>query len=575
MKKINVYSLFQIFLFTVMGFVWTGCNTKEEIIPDTKPIQIEALPAGNVTASIVTLNAEVQYLNDEVILDHGFMIMGVNNSNPEKVSLGKTVKAGPINLEYKSKSIFELDAYYSYYYYIQTDKQLYQSKSISFTVKDVWVDQQSVLPITLGDTLHLTGNFKQLSNYNIVRVSNMYPQRELSIVKRDKEFMDILIPKDLGNHGQNMTILVSKSNSGQNSNFGREQSLANIKLLGKVEFNANGPHYFGDDISYKSYGIRWGVSNFNLIIGNRSLSYFDDNGKINLSGLNITQQSIRLGYYNGVDTIIVKQKLELIRPNQDLFETANVVAHPRQMSTMRFTDLFRYFGSEYYNMKIFVGDSLSSGLSFYGPDSMHFQIPSLADGSYKITINTPQYGNIVLKKPIEIKKLKYEIQNKVPYYIGDEITLKGNFLDNCNYVIKINDFEIFSGAAKNSMLKFKLWNANFGKEIFQVGIGGGDYYPIYPDKGETIDVPGIRIDSFSPASGYAGDIMTITGKGFANIYSMVNVFVGDVPAKVISYNNNSVKIYVPITIRKGPVPIRMMYYIPNGEVVASQKFEAK
>jgi len=403
----------------------------------------------------------------------------------------------------------------------------------------------------------------------------MYPQRELSIVKRDKEFMDILIPKDLGNHGQNMTILVSKSNNGQNSNFGREQSLANIKLLGKVEFNANGPHYFGDDIAIKSYGLSWGVSNFNLIVGNSILSYFNDNDKINLSGLNITQQSIRLGYYNGVDTIIVKQKLELIRPNQDIFETANVVAHPRQMSTMRFTDLFRYFGSEYYNMKIFVGDSLSSGLSFYGPDSMHFQIPSLADGSYKITINTPQYGNIVLKKPIEIKKLKYEIQNKVPYYIGDEITLKGNFLDNCNYVVKINDFEIFSGAAKNSMLKFKLWNADFGKERFQVGIGGGDYYPVYPDVGETIDVPGIRIDSFSPASGYAGDIMTITGKGFANIYSMVNVFVGDVPAKVISYNNNSVKIYVPITIRKGPVPIRMMYYIPNGEVVASQKFEAK
>ncbi|WP_104381630.1 IPT/TIG domain-containing protein [Sphingobacterium sp. HMA12] len=575
MKKINRYSLFQIFLYAVMGFAWLGCSTKEEIIPDTKPIQIKALLAGNVTASIVTLNAEVQYLNDEVILDHGFMIMGVNNSNPEKVSLGKTVKAGPINLEYKSKSVFELDAYYSYYYYIQTEKQLYQSDAISFTVKDFWVDQQSVLPITLGDTLRLTGNFKQLNNYNIVKVSNMYPQRELSILQRNNESIDILIPKDLGNHGQTMTILVSKSNNGPNSNFSREQSLANIKLLGKVEFSVNGPHYFGDDIPFKSYGLHWGVSNFNLIISNRSLSYFDDNGKINLSGLNITQQSIRLGYYNGVDTIIAKQKLELIRPNQDIFETTNIVAHPRQMNTMRFTDLFRYFGSDYYNMKIFVGDSLSSGLSYYGPDSMYFQMPNLPDGSYKITINTPQYGNIVLTKPIEIKKLKYEIQNKMPYYIGDEITLKGNFLDNTNYVIKINDFEIFSGAAKNSMLKFKLWNANFGKERFQVGIGGGDYYPVYPDEGEIIDVPGIRIDSFSPASGYAGDILTITGKGFANMYSMVNVFVGDVPAKVISYNNTSVKIYVPITIRKGLVPIRMMYYIPSGEVVATQKFEAK
>lgn len=58
------------------------------------------------------------------------------------------------------------------------------------------------------------------------------------------------------------------------------------------------------------------------------------------------------------------------------------------------------------------------------------------------------------------------------------------------------------------------------------------------------------------------------------MYSIVNVFVGDVPAKVISYNNTSVKIYVPITVRKGPVPLRMMYYIPRGEVVASQKFEA-
>jgi hypothetical protein len=93
----------------------------------------------------------------------------------------------------------------------------------------------------------------------------MYPQRELSILQRNNESIDILIPKDLGNHGQTMTILVSKSNNGPNSNFSREQSLANIKLLGKVEFSVNGPHYFGDDIPFKSYGLHWAFQILTLL----------------------------------------------------------------------------------------------------------------------------------------------------------------------------------------------------------------------------------------------------------------------------------------------------------------------
>lgn len=560
----------------MMNLIWGSCSTKEEIIPDTKPIQIEAFAAGNVTSSVVTLNAEVKYLNDETILDHGFMIMDANNRNPEKVSLGKVLKTGLISLEYKSKTTFELDVNYTYYYYVQSEKQLYQSQPISFMVKDFWVDQQNVIPITLGDTLRLTGNFKQLASYNEIKINNTYPQKQLRIINRDDKSIDILIPKDLGEHGQTMTITVSKTNNESGAVFRREQSLANIKLLGKVEFALDGTHFYGDDIPIKSYGLNWGVSNFYLIIGNKSIPYYYNDGKINLSELNITQTSFRLGYYNGVDTVIAKQKLELIRPKKDDLDATSMVVHPGQMKIMRFTNFLRYFGHNYdSNMKVLVGDSVSSIALYYNTDSIQFKVPNFADGSYKVTINAPQYGNILLEKPIEIRKLKYHIENKVPYYIGDEVSVKGNFIDKGKYVVRINDFEIFSGYAKNSIIKFKLFNANFGKDKIQIGFDDGVFYPFYQDQGETIDVPGIRIDNFLPASGYAGDIVTITGKGFDSMFSTVNVFVADVPAKIISYTNTSVKIYVPITVRKGPVPIRVMLYNPGGEVVASQKFEMK
>ncbi|VTQ00643.1 hypothetical protein [Sphingobacterium daejeonense] len=65
MKTSNHLNNFNRAFLILLIFLLGSCSKKEEIKPDVKPITINTLPAGNVIATVATLNAEIGYLNDE------------------------------------------------------------------------------------------------------------------------------------------------------------------------------------------------------------------------------------------------------------------------------------------------------------------------------------------------------------------------------------------------------------------------------------------------------------------------------------------------------------------------------
>src|SRR5690606_3400143 len=109
MKKSYFSSLFAPIFGLILLNLLLSCSKNEGVIPDNKPIKIDIFQAGNVSATKVTLNAELLYLNDEKVLDHGFIILDKNSSNPIKISLGAKVKTGLIKHDYQPTKAFPLN----------------------------------------------------------------------------------------------------------------------------------------------------------------------------------------------------------------------------------------------------------------------------------------------------------------------------------------------------------------------------------------------------------------------------------------------------------------------------------
>ena len=285
-----------------------GCKTEEKIIPDSKPILIQSLPVGNVLYNEVTLNAEVNYLNDERVVEYGFIINDASMGVEKRINLGSSTKVGLVQYRYKPENPFVLANNYGYSFYIQTEEKLYKTEITFFRVKDFWVDQNQQIPITLGDTLRLTGNFKQLDDtYGVITDVN-FNATPLELLYLDDKSMHIKISDNLAKHNSILNLYVHKKNA---SNL--RESLVSVKILGKVDFKVGGPQYLNDGLELAKYGLDWYDDDFLIIVGNNKIPIIDQ--FVDLTGLRLTGTEQRLGYFNGVDTVISSKKLKLKSPS--------------------------------------------------------------------------------------------------------------------------------------------------------------------------------------------------------------------------------------------------------------------
>jgi hypothetical protein len=67
----------------------------------------------------------------------------------------------------------------------------------------------------------------------------------------------------------------------------------------------------------------------------------------------------------------------------------------------------------------------------------------------------------------------------------------------------------------------------------------------------------VKLSSFSPMEGLAGTEITISGEGFGNDKSIINVGFGDKKAEILSINDNEIKAKVPDGIIVNKVPINI------------------
>lgn len=563
-------SAYRLALFVFAPFlaasVFSSCSKEQQVKPDIKPVRIQTYAVGNVSMDQVTLNAEILYLNDEKVLDFGFIIKTPANSDEKKISMGNQAKPGLISHVYRPTDTFPLGESYQYTVFLSTEAGTYYGEYHHFRVKDFWVDQEGVIPITLGDTLILTGNFKQVSDDYVVKTSHYNNNSNLRVIDKTDHTLSIKIPDNLGVHRQSFDLYISRNNPSGSSHYYNE-SLIRIIVLGKVEFLIDKAIYPTDVMKTSAFGVNWANNDFLLIVGDKKLSYYSHEMRVDQLGLYGIKH--RLGYYNGADTILSTQTLRFIEPQAGEFKLLNSNLHPGERMAVESPNMWKYF-REWPVVEV---DGNTSNSSYYSPTSIRAQTPILGNGTYYVTIKSPIYGNIPLDRPIELSKIKAQVRNKRAYYYNDEIHVQGNFREGVDYVAQIGQYELYRGKATDGSFRFKLTQAKFGRQTLQVGFVDEGWYPVFGDAEEIIEVVGAKIDSFYPSEGYSGDIVTLAGKGFLQFYT--SVFMADVQATILSVTDTELKFIVPTTVRKGKFPIELDYFLLNGHVASEQMFELK
>jgi len=570
MNASQILNLLSKSLLVVILILIQSCSEKEEIKPDVKPIKILTLPAGNVSATSATLNAEIGYLNDEKVLDYGFIVSNGSNSENKKISIGNQPKTGLIQYEYKPTQKFQLNQNLNYNFYLITDKQEYSGYSIAFTIKDFWVDQQDIISIALGDTLTLTGNFKQLGNDYKVFANSSYNPTVIEIIKIEDSKLTLKIPTGLGRHGDRVNLFIAKDSP--NPYYGMELSLVTLNLLGKIEFDVDKPIYYGEGLKIHKYGIDY-FSSFLVLVGNAKLGFdYSNENLVKLQGIKYNGQKLRLGYFNGVDTIISNKKLELIQPTPSDFTFNESMPHPGNIFTINRETLEKYFGMDNFTIKIADSTAIESYYDHY-PNKGYY-LPYLKQGKYNVQIVSDLYPALKLEKQIDIKPISSKIINQKPYFYGDDIEISGNFVDGAEYIAKITDYETITEKAMNGRLKIKLPHGDFGNHKLYIGMNLPMEGYQFVEPGIPIEIQKSIIDSFTPLSAYAGDIITIKGKGLKTLFG-TNIYIADIHCNIISISETEIKIMAPNSFKKGKFSIDIYFSLENALVQPKELLELK
>lgn len=528
--------------------VFFGC-TKEEVIieTDSRPLEIKTVAVGNLTATEVTLYGEIVHLNDETVIDHGFLLTSGSVDNTITLSVKEAAKPGTVSYLYKPTEPFKANGYYTYSYYVQTDKNLYVGTTSGFMVNDIRLFNQDEIAAAPGEQVNLKGSFKQLDES--FRLLLDYPiNKEVPFtVSEDGTTLSFTMPTNISG-GYNPSTIYLRNNENMSIR------LLTIQILGVLYPPAAGLHYFSDPIVLRGDGLPsyYFSSPFKVIIGNRVLDYSD---RYLPNELSLSGDAYRIGYYNGKDTVIFDEPWQLVHPDASAIGFSSPVVHPGAVINIIGIDFYKFFENQAIQTVIGQVDVFSAAM--YNSFERQIYVPNLPNGHYPVSLKSKIYPTLSSKETLEIQALKISSIDVGDGYYGSPVVVKGNFLPNQEYVIRCcDDLDFFFGEAKDGELQFELpTHVPRGSRKLKIGYRWSSGEMLVADESKSVQINGVTIDSFFPSSGHPGDIITVRGRGLKN--NAYGFSIGGESATIISMADGEYQIMVPLTLRKGPSKITL------------------
>lgn len=545
------------FLFIIVATI-ISCKP-EEIIIDKTAITVQTLDAGELKSTQVTLYGEIGYLNDETVLDHGFIIRTLRSSESKIISLGNKPELGIV--KHTLMANFEIGQGYNCTYYLKTDQKTYEGNPVYFTVNDIYVDNAKVRYSSIGDTMSIAGNFHQVdASFKLLLGTSYTPVEVAYKLDAKKEKLTFVIPNKEFYHGDKIRVSFSKNIQEQQFT----QYLCDLTIAARLLPPKVGPHYFYQPIELKATALPRYNDSFKIIINNKVLRF---ESEIYPSTLDLKGSSYKLGYIWGKDTIYLKETWDFEKPDMSRVSFLDKIIHPHGHTDIMGLDYDKYLLNSKFSAKIGNAPGYFDSNLFEG--NIGFRIEEVADGKYPVSLISDVYGELKINELLTVQKLKINSVDVGEGYYEDPIRIKGNFLPNQVYTISLDGQQVYFGQPIAGDLVFPCpFQFTKGKNMIEIGYSNYGGNPFIIDT-RAIQINGIEIKSFYPTQGAPGDLVTIKAKGLNSNYYQIGI--GGMATTPLSVKNGEAQFIIPIVSKRGKTKIS--FYVDGREFRSTDDFE--
>lgn len=550
-----------IYKLMVILFLFTSCSKEkgETPTPTTPPVAITGAFEA-ISKNSIIFNASLENQNSlDQITEYGFIVYAINaqqvKSAEQEIPIGQKLNEQKIRYTYKPTTAFEMNQTYYYCFYVKTKNTFIKGKFNSFELNKLQLGSPSEFMGMAGENIQLQGDFSMLDSNYFLRTYLDQTVRISYSISADKKALSFKIPH-LPNlqHGKKLEIKLEKRYSDGNN---YSQLVANIRILGKIEPPAQKTYNFRDKMRFFGTALpnSWeSDKTLQLIIGNTTVPY---QSEIDISTLKeLKGSTFKIGYKNGRDSVVFSDMYQVIGPDANKLSFEVTAIHPNTLFIVNGFYFYTYFEPDKSSANL-GGHPID--LISYDYNPMSFTTRNIPEGEYTLQIKNNLY-QVDSKQKLVVKKFDWQSIDKKTAYVGEYVTLSGNFIKGFSYMIYATEYQYAEIICQeDGKLRFKA--QSFMGEGSTLKIA---YYVYSKDKGAELyfhnkEIPfksnEITFDSFSPGSGAPGTVVQLKGRG---IGLAVDYMIGNMRLYPQVKSDDEVTIIIPIFNAKGKVKLSIV-----------------
>jgi len=543
MKKIT--ACLSIIVLLLASIQLQSCKKDKSNDPQVQTISVTALSPGSVL-----FKGNIVSTGSFKILDYGFVYStttsGVNETTGTKVSLGQNPQTGQYSKEVDG--IIVTNSYSPIIYvraYITNEKGTAFGALTSATLPTPTASSVSPSTGKSGDQITINGQF-YAATASDVKVA--FGGIQATVVSASPTQIVATVPSGI-NAVDNTQVPVQVSVGGQNLSLPYSFTIqANFKDYSPK----SGPigtviTFTGDNLPSSYY-----YSNYTVSFGTvtQAISYYSQATVL----YNVTTNNFQISVTDNGKTFALPGTFSVTAPTISSLSPGSGLAG----STVTVTGT--NFPTSYGNISATLG-GVSVTASPYSSNQFSFTVPtSMSAGSYSLVLTA---GPNSVTSPQKFTVTAPSISSFAPTTgpVNSQVTLTGTFVSGQYYTVNFGSYTTYAYAqSSSSMIVTVPQGIPPGAIKISVVIGG-----------QTVTAPGSftittpTITSFSPTSGVAGTIVTITGTGFNSAYG-AGVSFGSINASVLNVTSTTIKAIVPSNTGNGAMKITVT---SGGQTVVS------
>ncbi|MVN91619.1 IPT/TIG domain-containing protein [Mucilaginibacter aquatilis] len=528
-----------------------GCKKDKDNEPKIQTLEILA-----PSPAKVTFKGNIISTGSSKILDYGFIYNSISNideSNGTKVSLGAEAKEGDFTKEVNSLTFnnqYNTSVLYARAY-LTNEKGTVFGKVISVNMPLLTATNIAPQSGKSGEQVTISGQFFASSADQVIVTFNGV-RAKVTEVTSSKIVVEV--PSGInGVHGSQVPVQITIGGQRVNNNY-YFTMMANVKDYSpKSGIIGTLITFSGDNLP-----VYYNTGNLRVYFGQTegSINYTSSNAmQINLP-VSVTAEKFQISILNNGQTTVLPGEFVVTPPTITSVSPTTVL--PGSTIAITGTNFPTNYGYG-TNPAVLIG-STAAYVSSVSSNSMYVNIPTTVTANdYTVSIKV---GPHTVSASDKLKVLNHSISSFSPTSgaPGREVTLTGNFVSGQYYNVYFGSQQTYTQATSSTTMRATVPGFIDPGRV-RVSLQYNSQNILAPGE---FTILGPSLDSFTPASGVAGSIITISGSGFST--NSTSVRFGTINANILSVTENQIRVAVPSNLNLGAMKITV---VSSGQTVVS------